>query len=181
MYRPIFKGNFFSVCNFYFHIWHFFKSLINNTVVCLHSIRACATFNKGNKLLFSLFFSNSMHSHWLLQGHMTLKNKNVLAKSLSGQYCQVCRLRYYLRILTTFSDILSLACITGALWAKGGKRGILREVQNECEAQDKGRRKKWKNKKNPPPLVSRIALVFAFTSLGSWSLLCRLYVHKVVH
>ena len=27
-----------------------------------------------------------------------------------------------------------LACITGALWAKRGERGILREARNECEA-----------------------------------------------
>ena len=168
MYRPIFKGNFFAVCNFYFHIWHFFKSLINNTVVCLHSIRACATFNKGNKLLFSLFFlqqyalslvTSRSHDNW------TIKLSS--AKSLSRQYCQVCGLRYYLRILTTFSDILSLACITGALWAKGGERGILREVQNECKERVEGRRKNKKTKKNFPPLVSRFALVFAFASLGS--------------
>ena len=55
---PFLRGIFFSVCNFYFQIWHIFKLLINNWQWsnCLLSIRACATFNKGNKLLFSLFF-----------------------------------------------------------------------------------------------------------------------------
>ena len=28
----------------------------------------------------------------------------------------------------------STACVTGALWAKRGERGILREARNECEA-----------------------------------------------
>ena len=35
---------------------------------------------------------------------------------------------------------IRVACITGALWAKRGERGILREVRNECEARDEGRR-----------------------------------------
>ena len=35
----------------------------------------------------------------------------------------------------------TLACITGALWAKRGERGILHETRNECKARDEGRRK----------------------------------------
>ena len=42
----------------------------------------------------------------------------------------------------------TLACITGALWAKGGERGIFYEAQNE------GRRK---IKHRAPPLVSCFA------------------------
>ena len=34
----------------------------------------------------------------------------------------------------TLAVNLILACITGALWAKRGERGILREARNECEA-----------------------------------------------
>ena len=33
-----------------------------------------------------------------------------------------------------------LACISRALWAKQGERGVSREAQNECEAQDEGKR-----------------------------------------
>ena len=43
---------------------------------------------------------------------------------------QFCCLRLYI-----------VACITGALWAKRGKRGILSEARNKREAQDEGRRK----------------------------------------
>ena len=96
--------------------------------------------------------------------HWTIKLSS--AKSLSGQYCQVCGLRDYLRILTTFWDILSLACITGALWAKGGERGILREVKNESEAQDQGRRKKMKKQKKFSS--SRLALRTRFCLRLTW-------------
>ena len=105
--------------------------------------------------MFSLIFSPTvctLTSYFKVTWHWTIKLSS--AKSLSGQYYQVCGLRYYLRVLTTFWDILSLACITGALWAKGGERGILREVQNECEAQDKGRRKNKETKKNFPPRLT---------------------------
>ena len=34
-----------------------------------------------------------------------------------------------------------IACITGALWTKRGKHGILREARNERTARDEGRRK----------------------------------------
>ena len=87
------------------------------------------------------------------------------AKSLRGQYCQVCGLRYYLRISTTFWDILSVACITGALWTKGGERGILREVQTKCEARDEGRRKNEKTKKFSS---SRLTLCTRFCLRLTW-------------
>ena len=111
--------------------------------------------------MFSLFFlqqyalslvTSRSHDNW------TIKLSSV--KSLSGQYCQVCGLRYYLRVLTTVWDILSLACITGALWAKRGERGILREVQNECEAQDEGRRKNEKKQKQILLLLSHASHLF---------------------
>ena len=58
----------------------------------------------------------------------------------------------------------TLACITGALWAKGGERGIFYEAQNECEARNEGR---GKIKHRAPPLVSCFAQNDAFASLGS--------------
>ena len=40
--------------------------------------------------------------------------------------------------------VLSQACITGALWAKQGERGILRKTQKECEVQARfAFRSKW--------------------------------------
>ena len=38
------------------------------------------------------------------------------------------------KTVQTLAVNLILACITGALWAKLGERGILREARNECEA-----------------------------------------------
>ena len=58
------ERGFFSVCNFYFHNSHIFKSLVNDMVVCLQSIRAYwATFNpvspNGDQDQFSL---NDVHT-----------------------------------------------------------------------------------------------------------------------
>ena len=36
---------------------------------------------------------------------------------------------------------MKLTCIAGALSAKRGEGGILREARNECEARDEGKRK----------------------------------------
>lgn len=38
-------------------------------------------------------------------------------------------------------SMVCIACITGDLWAKWSKRGILCKVRNECEERDEGRRK----------------------------------------
>ena len=63
-----------------------------------------------------------------------------------------------------------LACITGALWAKRGERGILHEAQrkqarNECGARVEGRRKRKLYVSHP--LVSRFAQNAAFALLAN--------------